>query len=189
MSLPSPITGPPERLLASGRVGTAETADPCLESISDQFSFMKNDPDSLALFMSKISKDESGCWIWIGYKNSAGYGRVFFWNRKGQPAHRWAYEYFKGEIPKGLVIDHLCRVHACCNPDHLEAVTNQVNIQRGVSPSMLIRKSGKCRNGHDMTPENVRFEYGMQKCKTCRNAYARIYNAKKRLLRKQAKPE
>ena len=50
-------------------------------------------------------------------------------------AHRWAWEQAKGPIPKGLVVDHLCRVRWCCNPDHMELVTNRENILRGISPS------------------------------------------------------
>ena len=34
-------------------------------------------------------------------------------------------------MPEGLVIDHKCRNRLCCNPDHLEAVTQAVNVQRG----------------------------------------------------------
>jgi DNA-binding XRE family transcriptional regulator len=30
-----------------------------------------------------------------------------------------------------MTLDHLCRQHRCVNPDHLEVVTTQVNIQRG----------------------------------------------------------
>jgi hypothetical protein len=29
-----------------------------------------------------------------------------------------------------MTIDHLCRIKACVNPDHLEAVTNEVNASR-----------------------------------------------------------
>src|SRR3546814_8231358 len=31
-----------------------------------------------------------------------------------------------------LVIDHLCRNRACCNPAHMEAVTRAENLRRGV---------------------------------------------------------
>jgi hypothetical protein len=40
------------------------------------------------------------------------------------------YEHTYGPIPADLEIDHLCKVKACVNPDHLEAVTHAVNIQR-----------------------------------------------------------
>lgn len=45
--------------------------------------------------------------------------------------HRVSYETFIGPIPKGLEIDHLCRVKVCANPEHLEAVTHQENVRRG----------------------------------------------------------
>lgn len=45
--------------------------------------------------------------------------------------HRITYLFYVGPIPDGLELDHLCRVRACCNPDHLEAVTRLVNVRRG----------------------------------------------------------
>jgi hypothetical protein len=41
------------------------------------------------------------------------------------------YERYRGPIPKGLQLDHLCRQRDCINPDHLEPVTCAVNVQRG----------------------------------------------------------
>jgi hypothetical protein len=41
------------------------------------------------------------------------------------------YEHHVGPIPDGLVIDHLCRVHNCVNPEHLEPVTPAENTRRG----------------------------------------------------------
>lgn len=58
----------------------------------------------------------------------AGYGRF----ARGY-AHRFAYELHHGPIPDGLHIDHLCRVRACCNPDHLEVVTPSENSLRGAA--------------------------------------------------------
>jgi len=45
-------------------------------------------------------------------------------------AHIWYYEQANGPVPEGLEIDHLCRVKACVNPAHLEAVSRTVNRQR-----------------------------------------------------------
>jgi len=80
--------------------------------------------------INKIKKDKKGCWNWLGKLNSGGYG-LLGWNRKVIRAHRYFYEYYKGKIPKGLQIDHLCRNRGCVNPNHLEAVTCQTNVLRG----------------------------------------------------------
>lgn len=72
---------------------------------------------------------ESGCWIWIGSRNAGGYGTVKY-RGKVWLAHRASYTILAGPIPPGLELDHKCRVRACVNPDHLEPVTGQENIQR-----------------------------------------------------------
>jgi hypothetical protein len=77
---------------------------------------------------------ETPCFVWLGNVSGRGYG--IFGEGTGESyrkiyAHRRAYEASKGEIPEGLEIDHLCRVHACVNPEHLEAVTHAENVRRG----------------------------------------------------------
>ena len=92
----------------------------------------------------------SGCWLWKGAHIPDGYG-MFSKKSILILAHRFSYEYYHGKIPKGLVIDHLCRTKNCVNPDHLEAVTIWENCNRG------IRKELKrfCKRGHLRSPENV----------------------------------
>ena len=70
----------------------------------------------------------SGCWLWLG-SLSNGYGQTSLYQagKRDITLHRLAYELYKGEIPAGLEIDHLCRIRCCCNPDHLEAVTHLEN--------------------------------------------------------------
>jgi hypothetical protein len=51
-------------------------------------------------------------------------------------AHIAFYERFKGPIPDGLDLDHLCRVPRCVRPEHLEAVTTAVNCQRGTTTKL-----------------------------------------------------
>ena len=79
--------------------------------------------------LNKYKINEKGCWIWQGAIGRHGYGQVR-WNNKSTVAHRATYEIYKGKIPKGLIIDHLCSVKSCVNPDHLEAVTLSENSQR-----------------------------------------------------------
>lgn len=76
-------------------------------------------------------RGETECWMWRGCVNPVtGYGQ---WANGYSiiGAHRVAYELMVGPIPSGLEIDHLCRVRACVNPAHLEAVTHRENILRG----------------------------------------------------------
>lgn len=76
---------------------------------------------------------KTGCWIYTLSIDKGGYG-VFHakGERKSLRAHRYFYEKYRGPIPKGLDIDHLCRNRNCVNPDHLEPVTRSENIKRGV---------------------------------------------------------
>ncbi len=78
--------------------------------------------------------DEHGCWIWQLARNNKGYGLKWDPDRRRlMVAHRLYYERAYGPIPAGLQIDHLCRVRACVNPAHLEAVDPQRHGQRSVA--------------------------------------------------------
>ena len=72
---------------------------------------------------------ESGCWLWIGSTDKGGYGRVN-WQGRTTLAHRLVYQILKGRIYRNRVLDHLCRVRCCVNPDHLEPVTKVENNLR-----------------------------------------------------------
>lgn len=84
----------------------------------------------LERFWAKV--DKSGeCWIWTAAKNLQGYGK-FYLRGKFLGSHRVAYTLAKGAIGVGLVIDHLCHVPGCVNPEHLREVTykqNNENLQ------------------------------------------------------------
>jgi hypothetical protein len=93
-------------------------------------------PLTIARFWSKVDVRQSKkeCWEWRGKLGREGYG-FFNWGKypdtHSGKSHRVAYAIFYGQIEAGLVVDHLCRNPACCNPFHLEAVTHGVNIKRG----------------------------------------------------------
>ena len=79
------------------------------------------------IIWSKFTVNEtSGCWEWNGAIGSLGYGSY-----STKLAHRLMYEDVRGPIPEALVLDHLCRVRHCVNPDHLEPVTLSENVRRG----------------------------------------------------------
>ncbi len=88
---------------------------------------------------------ESGCWEWQRGKTTDGYGQTTV-DGKVRPAHRVIYERFKGSIPAGLFLDHLCRNPSCVNPDHLEPVTNAENIRRGSKTKLTPEQVAEIRS-------------------------------------------
>ena len=117
-------------------------------------------------FFAKVEFTDT-CWLWRGNISPQGYG-YFQPGKRGSKtqAYRWVYEFCVGPIPPGLHIDHLCRVHACVNPDHLEAVTVKVNINRGRRANA---EKTHCPSGHAYDAENTYYDrLGWRHCRICK---------------------
>ncbi|MDX3637697.1 HNH endonuclease signature motif containing protein [Streptomyces europaeiscabiei] len=134
--------------------------------------------------MGRTDKQPDGCWLYTGALMKDGYARVKDTSTDyALLTHRVVYEQLVGPVPEGLVLDHLCRVRHCVNPQHLEPVTVLENNQRGVRARLGERTH--CAEGHEFTPENTVPQRRKRKsgvtltpvCRTCRNAY---YRAKSR---------
>ena len=119
-------------------------------------------------FSKKYQVDPKlGCWIWDGKPNQDGYGVYGFTKSKTRQqdtwlAHRLSWELFKGKIPQGFVIDHLCSNKICVNPNHLNPTTNYLNSGRQQSLRQVICANPKC--------ENLRSRGRKGLCESCRDS-------------------
>ena len=108
-----------------------------------------------------------GCWLWTNATNDYGYGQI---GMAGGIVytHRAAYELYCEPIARGNVVDHLCRVTNCCNPNHLDSVDRATNLYR--APVMNGANRNRCKYGHDLTNEGsyyIRRDKGSKLCKKC----------------------
>jgi hypothetical protein len=116
------------------------------------------------------------CWEWTASRRADGYGQFRVGGRVGGRilrAHRVAYELLVGPIPADLVIDHVCRNRGCVNPQHLEPVTQQVNVLRGYSPAAAGARAAHCPKGHPYDEANTfRSRKGKRLCRACHRSWS-----------------
>lgn len=128
------------------------------------------------------------CWVWQWATNRGGYPAWTGSEIEGeQLAHRIFYIRVKGSIPVGHILDHLCRVRKCVNPDHLEAVTHSTNVHRGLSCKLnpedaraifLLRQSG-------MKYEDIGDIFGISQEKASMIARGKIWREATEALRQE----
>lgn len=135
-------------------------------------------PALLERFWSKVDRNGpvpdyaphlGPCWIWTACL-TRGYGQFSSGHGRRRRAHRLSYEVVRGAIPDGLVLDHLCRVLACVRPDHLEPVTQQVNVMRALGVDI-------CYRGHSSWRVS---SGGNRSCRECRKISRRLYKRNRR---------
>lgn len=148
-----------------------------------------------ARLASNIAPGPLECWPWALSLDRYGYGRFNVTIAHGKKAytgaHRAMWLATRGDIPDGLMVDHLCRNRACINPSHMELVTNRVNVERGATPlanrtelglpahrtNATYRLGDSCKRGHELIGANLhlynRGDYVVRVCRACRGARTR----------------
>lgn len=128
--------------------------------------------------MSQTNNITDGCLLWARAVTTDDYGKVH-WGGRTLSAHRLLYELEHGDIPNNMTIHHKCFTPRCINIEHLEVVSNKVNILASSGFSAINAKKTQCANGHEFTPENTLIVDGKRRrCRKCnviwwRNSMAR----------------
>ena len=106
-----------------------------------------------------------------GNARTNGYALMYYPpKKKAIKAHRAAWMLANGPVPKGMVLDHICRNRACINVDHLRVVTQQENIMAGLHN---IDNRSHCNQGHLFEGNIMVRKDGKRECAECNRVRAR----------------
>lgn len=145
-----------------------------------------------------IPEPNSGCWLWLGYATSAGYGALRIGGRKVL-AHRIALQSALGrQIPGNVLVCHACNNKMCVNPGHLYEGSYASNYADAVASGWKPNPSGaiasakrrasertRCRSGHPLSGDNMALRrnnkgYIVRVCVACSRGWSRSYRCQRR---------
>ena len=131
--------------------------------------FLRNDPLDLDYLKGKdwwskvLVGEPDECWPWRQSTASHGYGQT--WDGKTvKLSHRvaWALHHDR-QVPDGMTVDHICHNRPCCNPAHLQLLTNVDNATKNKQGEKV-----ECPRGHPYEGENLYVcPKGHRRCREC----------------------
>jgi hypothetical protein len=84
--------------------------------------------------------EKTPCWVWRLRTSQGGYAYMHI-NREPL-MHRNSHIVFKGQIPEGRVIMHLCNNKMCINPKHLQVGDHIENVRAAYSAGLHLIYKG-----------------------------------------------
>ncbi len=125
--------------------------------------------DPAARFFSHVAFGADGCWRWTGGL-ARGYAKFTITGYADRLGHRWAYRWFRGEIPAGYLPHHVCEQKACVNPDHLVLVTHSEHAllhDAGKKTGARNQAKTHCPHGHEYNEANTYHGRRGRGCRAC----------------------
>jgi hypothetical protein len=136
----------------------------------------RNVPNTFKDILARTRKGKNGCLEWTGHVNSSGYGQA---KRDGKEClvHRWAWEYWRGPIPKGKKVLHKCDNTRCLRMRHLFLGSQKDNVRDMCRKGRHMNgKKTHCWRGHPLKGANLCINYkGERQCRNCGAIRARIH--------------
>jgi len=107
----------------------------------------------LDMLMARLpERPTDGCWEWGGTRDSAGYGRMK-WQDKKQATHRLMFFAQHGRFP--IETRHSCDNPPCCNPEHLLDGDRESNVGDRVARNRSARRTGRLNPNARYSTEQV----------------------------------
>mgnify|MGYP001572228155 CR=1 FL=1 len=137
-----------------------------------------------------VPEPNTGCWLWTAGLDRGRYG-VFegAGHSRTRKAHRWAWVLYRGPIPEGMYLDHICRTRCCVNPDHLRAVTPYMSVtENSVNHVAAQAKQTHCLRGHPLSGTNLLpWSFPRRRCRECYEFRRRKYEIRAKTVRLASK--
>lgn len=122
--------------------------------------------------VARCTVADDGCWNWNLSIGNHGYGQAsqpaLFGGRVAL-AHRMSFAAFVSTPDKKNQIDHICKNKICVNPEHLEEVSQRLNVRRQFGGTEDVTR---CRRNHE--PNWKTNSAGYAECATCKKIPNRL---------------